>query len=136
MRRATAAVSALLVLAAAPAAQAQLAATKFFNLVDTPASITYSASGQAQVIVDPSNGGTVDLTGYHTVYLRIGKAKATGFSVNMGKIKNSTLSQMFTGTITNQIRSFEVKGPEMVLWLTGGPPNTTDTVQLWVYVTS
>ena len=127
-----AAVVALLVLASAPAGNA--VGNKFFNHVDTPVSITYSASGDAQIVLDPPNA-TVNIAGYRKVSVRIGTAKATTFRINMGKISNSTLSQFFGGTITQNTRTFDVIGPEMVLWLRGGPPNTADTVQLWVYLT-
>jgi hypothetical protein len=123
----------LLVLASAPAVNAQVP-HKFFNHVDTPVSITYSASGEAQVVLDPPNA-TVSIAGYRKVSVRIGTAKATNFRINMGKISGTTLSQFFGGPITQTIRTFDVVGPEMVLWLRGGPPNTADTVQLWVYLT-
>jgi hypothetical protein len=135
MRRA-AAPCLLLLLATATTANAQLAATKFYNLTDTPASITYSASGSATIVLEPGTGGTTDLTGYRKVCFRIGTAKATTFAVTMGKISNATLAAQFTGTIDNKIHTYDVIGPQMTLRLTNGPANTADTVQVWVYLTS
>jgi hypothetical protein len=54
----------------------------------------------------------------------------------MGKISGPTLSQMFTWSKTSKIHTIDVVGPEMVLWLMGGKPNTTEEVQLWVYLSS
>lgn len=132
MRKAAAACAVLIL--AATTANAELATAKFYNLTDTPASITYSASGSATIILDAATGGTVDLTGYRKICLEIGKAKATTFTVVIGKISNSTLAQQFVGTIDKKIHTYDVIGPQLTLRLTNGPPNTADTVQVWVYL--
>ena len=133
--RKTAFLSVLVLLACVPAAFGQAAATRFINFVDTPVSVTFSASGQAMVPLDPSTGNVISLTGFRRVHVRVGSTTATQMMVNMGKISGSTLSQMFTRPIA-QTQSFDVIGPQMVLWLTGGTPNTTARVQLWVYISS
>jgi hypothetical protein len=125
----------MVALTAAPAS-AQLATTKLYNHVDTPASITYNASGQAQVVLDPAIGSIISVAGYHRVSIRIGTTKATSFMLNMGKISNTTLSRIITRSINQQIHTFDVVGPEMVLVLVGGPPNTTESVRLWVFLST
>jgi hypothetical protein len=55
----------------------------------------------------------------------------------MGKISNATLSQrIFNGPIPQTIRTFDVVGPELVIWLMGAPANSTEQVQIWVYLTT
>jgi hypothetical protein len=54
--------------------------------------------------------------------------------VNMGKISGKTLSQIFNFPMSKKIVTLDVVGPELVLWLTGGPPNSNEKVQLWVYL--
>ncbi len=127
---------AVIVLGAGATAWAQLAGTKLYNLVDVPATVTYSQSGQAQIQLDPQAGSTISTAGYHKVYVRVGTTKAKHIMINMGKISGPTLSQMFTRPVGQSIQAFDVVGPEMVLWLTGGPANKTEKVQLWVFLTS
>jgi hypothetical protein len=129
-------VCAVITLTVGSVAWGQLAATRFFNLVDTPATITFSQFGEAMVQLDPQTGGVISTTGYHKVYVRVGTTSAKKIVINMGKISNTTLSQMFTRSMSQNTQAFDVIGPEMVLLLTGGKPNTTEKVQLWVYVTS
>ncbi len=125
-----------LILALAPPAKAQLAATRFICLVDTAAVITFSQYGEAEVPLDPHTGNTINLSGYHKVYVRVGTTSAKKIMVNMGKISGATLSQMFTRAMSQNIQAFDVVGPQMGLWLTGRPPNKTENVQIWVYITS
>ena len=127
---------ALFALTTTPSASAQLATTKFYNFVDTPASITYNASGQAQVQLDPAVGAIISVAGYRKVSIRIGATKATSFMFGMGKISGPTLSRIITRAINQQINTFDVVGPEMVLVLAGGPPNASENVQLWVYLST
>jgi hypothetical protein len=119
-----------------PAAFAQLAATRFINLTDTPASVTFDASGIAQVRLDPQAGRIISVAGYRKVSVMIGTTRATSFSVIMGKGNGASLAQAFTRSITQNIQTFDVVGPEMSLWLRGGPPNATEQVQLWIYLSS
>ncbi len=127
---------AVITLASGTTSWAQLAGTKLYNLVDVPATVTYNQSGQAQVHLDPQAGAIISTAGYHKVFVRVGTTKAHYIMINMGKISGPTLSQMFTRPKSQNILTFDVVGPEMVLWLTGGPPNQADTVQLWVLLTS
>jgi hypothetical protein len=110
--------------------------TRFINFVDTPANVTYGASGGAQVNLDPQTGGVIDLTGFRRINLLIGSTTATSFEVFIGKISGSTLSQGNTQPIDNKVHTFEVVGPQMTLWLIGGRPNKNEKVQLWVYLRS
>ncbi len=127
---------AVLALSFAPPAAAQLATTKLYNLVDAPITVTYSASGEAQVVLDAGNS-IIQAAGYHKVSVLVGDTHAASFMINMGKISNTTLSQMFTRpTSPHRIYTFDVIGPEFVLWLTGGPPNGTDHVRLWVFLST
>jgi hypothetical protein len=135
MRRAIV-IAAFVGMVAAPSVFGQAAATRLFNFVDTPATITYGASGEGRVVLDPASGGVVSLAGFHKVFVRIGTTRATGILVNMGKISGATLSQFFARPMSQQTQTFDVIGPQMVLVLTGGPPNTTERVQLWVFLSS
>src|SRR5262245_49019485 len=91
-----AAVAGALVLVGAPAVNADLAETKLFNLVDTPAAIVYSASGQTQVALEPPGGLIVNVAGYRKVSFEIGTAKATTYGLVMGKLSNSSLAHKYT----------------------------------------
>lgn len=110
--------------------------TRFINFVDTPASIKYSPSGEAQVPLDPQTLGIIDVSGFRRASVLIGSTKASLSNVIMGKISGTTLSQFNSQPIDNKIHTFDVVAPEMSLWLTGGPPNSKEKVQLWVYLTS
>ena len=114
----------------------QLAATKFINLVDTPASVTYDSAGIAQVRLDPSAGRIINIAGYRKISVLIGTTHATSFSVVIGKGNGASLAQAFTRPISNNIQTFDVVGPEMGLWLRGGTPGSSETVQLWVFLSS
>lgn len=108
--------------------------TKLYNFVDTPAQITYSQFGEAQVPLDANP--IVDVTGYRQVNVRIGQTKATSWSLYMGKISNATLSVENMRSVDNAIHTFDVVGPEIVLFLRGGTPKSKEKVQLWVYLRS
>lgn len=129
-------VCAVIVLTLASVTSAQLAETRFINFVDTKAVVTFSQSGEGRVPLDPQTENVIKTTGYRKVSIRIGSTSATTFIVHVGKISNATLSQSITWSKTSKIKTIEVIGPEMVLYLTGGKPNTTEEVQLWVYLSS
>jgi len=127
---------AFIALATPSIGSAQLLTTKLYNFVDTPLSVTYSSSGQAQLKISPPNA-IISVTGYRKVSIRIGSTHATTLQVHMGKISNATLSQrIFNGPIPQTIRTFDVVGPELVIWLMGAPANSTEQVQIWVYLTT
>jgi hypothetical protein len=129
-------VSAFLAFVPLPAALAQLAATRFINLVDTPASITYDNSGIAQVRLDPTAGRIINIAGYRKVSVLIDTTRATSFSVVMGKGNGVTLSAPITRPVSPNIQTFDVVGPEMALWLRGGAPGSSESVRLWIFLSS
>jgi hypothetical protein len=56
---------------------------------------------------------------------------------NMGKISGETLAQtvgQFPLGTAAKIETFNVVGPEFVVVLTGGPPNTDVPIQAWVFL--
>jgi hypothetical protein len=108
----------------------------FINLVDNPAVLNYSQHGQAQVPLDPQTGSIIDVTDFRRVNILIGSTKASSCVMYMGKISGTTLSQSFSVPLDSSIHTFKIVGPHMNLWLMGGQPNTTENVQLWVYLTS
>ena len=108
--------------------------TKLYNFVDTPASLTYSQAGDAQVPLDANP--IVDVTGYRQVNVRIGQTKASSFSLFMGKIGGATLSVENSQPVDNAIHTFDVVGPEIALFLKGGRPKSHEKVELWVYLRS
>lgn len=117
-------------------ASAQLATTKFYNFVDTAVTVTFSNTGTAQIKLAPA-GAIISVTGYRKVSVQIGTTHATNLRIQMGKITGATLSQyMFNGPVDQKIHTFEVVGPDLVLVLSGAPANSTDHVQVWVYLTT
>jgi|SRR5215210_8210548 len=110
--------------------------TRLFNFVDNPAIISYSAFGDGQVQLDPQVGGNIDVSEFRRVNVQIGTTIATSFSLFMGKIAGSTLSVERNRPLDYDIHTFDVVGPEIALWLRGGPPSSSESVQLWVFLTS
>lgn len=110
--------------------------TRFFNFVDTPASIKYNQAGEAQVPLDPKTGGIIDVSGFRRASILIGSTTASLFIVSIGKISGTSLAQGYGQPIDNKIHTFEVVGPQMNLLLKGVSPNLTEQVQLWVYLSS
>jgi hypothetical protein len=132
----TLAVLAPLALATPSTGFGQLATTKFYNFVDTPVTVTYGAQGQAQVKLAPA-GAVINVTGYRRVSVIVGSSHATNLRFMAGKISNSTLATyLYNGPSDLKRHTFEVVGPEFVIVLTGAPPNSTDHVQVWVYLTT
>jgi hypothetical protein len=123
---------------AAPAPSAEIPHTRLINFVDQPTTIKYSQFGQGQVQLDPQTGGILDIRQFRKVSIRVGSTHATSFQVFMGKISNATLSEirLIVQPPDQKIHTLEVVGPEMTLFLMGGPPNSQEQVQLWVYLTS
>ncbi|HKF42360.1 MAG TPA: hypothetical protein VKG01_04615 [Thermoanaerobaculia bacterium] len=110
--------------------------TRFLNFVDSPAVIAYGPSGEAQVQLDPQTGSIVDVTTYRTISVRTGPSSASTGELVIGKISGTTLAALSTWPLDKQIHTFDVVGPQMVLLLKGGPPNSSENVQLWVYLRS
>jgi hypothetical protein len=134
-----------LLLVAGPAAVSPVAAqtrsidvpnARLYNFVDTPATIDYSSSGEATVPLNPDGTGIISIRRYRQVSVLIGTTSATSLSLAMGKISNTTLSAERAIPLDGQIHTFDVVGPELVLVLRNGTPNSTETVQLWVYLRS
>lgn len=110
--------------------------TKFINCVDNQADIKYSKYGEGTVPLDPSSFGPIDVTGFRRVSIMIGSTKAKSCKMSMGKISGPTLSCGFDIPLNYEIHTFEVVGPQMSILLKGGPPNSNEKVQLWVYLKS
>jgi len=115
---------------------AEIPNTRFINFVDTPANIQYTQFGEAQVNLDPQTGGIINITEFRRVSVRIGTTNASSFDLFMGKIAGTTLSVRHTLPVDNNIHTFNIVGPEMSLFLKGGQPQSTEQVQLWVYLSS
>ena len=110
--------------------------TRFINFVDSPAAIQYNQYGNAPVILEPPTQWVIDLRQFRRASICIGSANASSFWLAMGKISGATLAQTYTQPVDGNIHTFEVIGPQMVLWLLGGTPNSQEQVQLWVYLRS
>ncbi len=117
-------------------AGAQLATTRLFNRVDQPVTVTYSASGEGRVVLDQAIGSIVRVAGYRKLSILLGSTKATSVDLYFGKISNATLSQRTSIPVDRKIHSFDVVGPEMLIVLVGGPPNTTESVQIWAFLST
>lgn len=110
---------------------------RLFNFVDNPAAIQFSRLGEGVVRLDPASGSTiVDVRGYRKVSIQIGATSAKRFVLSLGKLQGATLGQAFARARDNNIHTFGLVGPEMALWLVEGTPNTRESVQLWVYLSS
>jgi hypothetical protein len=110
--------------------------TRLYNFVDAPATIVYSQFGEATVPLNADGTGIINIRRFRQVSVLIGTTSATSFSLAMGKISGSTLAAEQPIPVDQQIHTFDVVGPELVLWLKGGTPGSTETVQLWVYLRS
>lgn len=60
----------------------------------------------------------------------------TGVSDGRGKISGETLSTWHRLPIEQRTYTFDITGPELGIWLFGGPANATESVDCWVYLTS
>ena len=98
---------------------------RLLNFVDTPASINFNASGEGRVQLELSNH-IVDIREFRQVSVRVGSSEATAFEIYIGKISGPTLSTRHSRPIDQGVHTFNIVGPEMVLALTGGPPETTE----------
>jgi hypothetical protein len=115
---------------------AEIPNTRFINFVDTPANIQYSQFGEGAVNLDPQTGGIMNITEFRRVSIRIGSTTASSFDVFMGKIAGTTLAVRFTLPVDNNVHTFNIVGPELSVSLKGGQPQSTEQVQLWVYLSS
>jgi hypothetical protein len=115
---------------------AQTTGTRFINFVDTPLTVTYSQYGMTMLLLDGAKG-PMNVSGFKKVTVGIGATKATSCKVSMGKITGTTVAKSFDQPINaqNHVFTLDIIGPEMSVWLLGGPSNTTDKVQLWIYLT-
>lgn len=108
---------------------------KLIQFVDTPLAVTYSASGEAYVQW-PGGGNVLSLNGYTLVSMEVlGSAHTKTYDVIIGKISGSTLSSVVAAGVAagTKIHSYQVIGPELGIVLHGAP-NTTEHIQLWVYL--
>ncbi len=95
---------------------------------------TTDAHGQIQVT------GILDIKDYQLAHLEIiqhpGAVPNLTVEVHMGKISGSTLAQV-VGSFplgAAAIHTFNVVGPEMAVWVRGGPPNTAVQLQAWLFL--
>jgi hypothetical protein len=107
---------------------------KLLQFVDTPFIAKYSAAGEAFVIFGGSNIFSVD--GYTKVCVEVlGTPITKSFDLMMGKISGATLADRVANNqaADAHIHTYQVSGPEVGIVLKG-TPNTTDKVQLWMYL--
>ena len=97
-------------------------------------SFTTDAHGQIQVT------GILDIVDYQLAHLEIiqhpGNVPNLRVEVHMGKISGTTLAQV-VGSFPlgpGTIHTFNVVGPEMSVWVLGGPPNTAVQLQAWLFL--
>lgn len=133
MKAKIAAIATLVILGLTIASLAGAGEGTLINFVDTPATLHYSRFGEAPLRI---NGDAIlDIGKYRKVSILVGTTKAKTMEVTMGKIRNATLAQVFPLPKDLQIHTFDVVGPHLGLWFKGGPPDTTENVQLWLYLT-
>jgi hypothetical protein len=105
---------------------------------------TFTTDNLGQINVqDHHLGGILNIEAFSKVNVEIVQwpQAATPLSMtvqcNMGKISGPTLAQTvgkFPLSIDGAIHTFDVVGPEFVLALTGGPPNTAVPLQAWIFI--
>ncbi len=86
----------------------------------------------------------LDISSYDTVNLEIiagTRHQSKGslrVQVYMGKIQGTTLSQVIDNYAIEisrtRIHSYDVIGPDLVVWIQGAPANTSVDVQAWVFL--
>jgi hypothetical protein len=109
--------------------------TRFINFVDSPVAVTFSQAGSAFIHFAPA-ATVIDVTGFRKGCFCVGQTSATTVVVGIGKIANATLSQELVFLRDDNIHCFDIIGPQVVVILRGGTPNTTEDVQFWLYLTS
>jgi hypothetical protein len=116
--------------------------SRFINLVDPPASLTFDENGEASVVqLSPDTGGIIDVRGYRKMSLLVGQTQIPWFSVFFGAVvraegKAATLGALVNGPANDlKIHTFDIVAPEMALSFTG-TPHTKEQVQLWVFLQS
>jgi len=113
------------------------AKTKLYQFVDTPYDVTYSGFGEAFVRFEPPNS-MVRVDGFRHICVEVlGTPKTTSFDLTMGKLSGATLGERIAENqvADAKIHCYNISGPEVGLVLRG-TPNTTDKVQLWMYLRS
>lgn len=109
--------------------------TKLINFMDTPVVVQYNQNGNAAVPFSTAFPiGQISVKKFRQVSVCINSTTATSCELSMGKISGHTRAQAFVVPLDNKIHTFDIIGPEMALILDGGPPNSTDNVELWVYL--
>jgi hypothetical protein len=116
------------------------AKTQFFQFVDSPYNANYSSSGEAAVVFQLPGGpnNVVPVSGYRHVCIEVANTSiTTSFSLYMGKISGSTLSERIADhqPANARINCYQIRGPEIALWL-HGTPSASDSVQLWMFLTA
>lgn len=128
--------AALSLLASVTAAHAapEESCNKFINHVDSPVEVSFDRFGNFWVPLDGRR--ILDIRDCRRLHFEIGTSRTsvTDYRIAMGKISGATLAQTFPGTPDARIHSMDVIGPQMTLLLEG-PPDTTTTIQLWVWLT-
>ena len=115
------------------------AKTQLFQFVDSPLAVSYPSFGEFRVPLGGSN--IISTDGYRQVCVEavesVGHTNTSGYSALMGKLSGSTLGTFIATNhpLGGTIDCYEVNGPEFALILNGSP-NTSDSVQLWVYLRS
>ncbi len=109
--------------------------TEFLNFIDHPVTVEYSQHGSAMVPLNQGNN-PVDITGFRKVNIMIGTTTASSCTMYMGKISGVTLANSYDIPLDHKIHTFNVVGPQMVLWLKGGKPMTSENVKIWIYLSS
>src|SRR6185312_4288450 len=98
---------------------------KLIQFVDTPATVVFDASGNADVEFASSN--SLDVGNCRHFYFEISSSAVTGYDVIMGKISNATLAEIvMSGSAQGHIQSLEIKGPEIRVALHGAPKTKGD----------
>jgi hypothetical protein len=106
-----------------------------------PQLITYFRTFRTDHLGQISMSGILNIEAFSKVDIEIAQWPQAPVNMtvlcNMGKITGQTLAQNvghFPLGTAAQIHTFDVVGPEFVVVLTGGPPDTEVSLQAWVFL--
>ncbi|KJV06735.1 hypothetical protein [Methylocucumis oryzae] len=120
-----------------PIATRDISNTRLYNFVDIPAEINYSQFGEAGVQLDPRQAGhIISVRRFRKINILIGSTSAKSISIYLGKLSDATLAQEFHHPIDGKIHTYDVIGPELAIVFKGGTPNSSEKVQMWVFLSS
>ena len=100
--------------------------------------ITLDGSGNVFVPIDSDGSPTrLSMDEFRKFCLFVGSSETSAINVVIVEGKASGTTMVDTTPINfDDIRCFDVKGPDLLILLEGGTPSSSEFVKLWIYLTS